>query len=432
MNQSEIATLVGTPRPFEEGLPALCIAELDLREPSPPTEPADVFVASRTTCWACGARSSARFLTPLEVFACGFVHDGSRGAVASLASLGALLERDEAAARERLGVCDDPRCQLRQQCLSPAYRTKWLLGTRRAQGEIPSARLGQNLTIQQNAALLHMVSMSTPRAHLRAMFECLLSNSAWVQERCQKFQATARSVIGNQLFSFVFEDEPAAIRVLSRLPHVYCRVVLWQHITSPMRSRARWFSRLRAILETGTPRVGDALYAMAVVQTIKQCAKGPDGEPQFYVHSEAAAESFKPTAFGAAIKACVDSLPEHWVHAQDPDQERCAPPKRVRASHGVPTCSSLAAESIVKTNDRYYGAMRGLGLGATETEEMLLCFLESLPAGNGRGHEKCLDGTGKTCTVVSLPRVRALSQGGTAARKRLLSSEVVCVQRRKF
>jgi len=421
--RAHLDRLAAIPRAFNEGLPPLLVWDFD--EPLPAIKPKTAQCdPAEFTCFCCGSRAAASFLTPLQVFACGFVLDDSRGATAALASLGDLLYRDPGEAHRRLAVCGGWACLIRQQVISVEDRMRWLSSSR-PQSEY-CVRTGQAETFTANIVLLHSVSKTTPSAHLWALFQHLVENSHFVSERCLKYHATALSATEHpELLGFKFSSAIDTVRAMERFPRMYCNILVWQHVTDVTLSPFRWRARLRVLPESGIPKPADALYACICVQNIRASGRTTDGRARHTCSTHATARVFAPIAFRDGLAACVRAAPKHALKERKDAQElrrfgQGRVPDQIAAVAGTPTCGTLQADSGVHTEQRYYSALRALGLGAEEAEELLPLFVEKLPCGNTVGYEKLKGGehAAKACAVLRMPTVRATTHATNAARVR--------------
>ena len=414
--RAEVEALASSPRLFDEPPPPPpppCGAE---PAPPPATSHPSAETATRGyACWCCN-EPAALFLTPAQVFCCGHVADASRGALAALAAIGGLLQKNPTEARRRLAVCRDVACLLRQQVLTPDHRLAWLADqTRRPQSERGSARKGAH-EMCENSVLLHVVAkaQALPPSHVQALFKHFIAHSPFVRERARRFEATALSATDRpDLLGFRFADAGAVVRAMARFPANYCEAALFAHIADRELSPFRWQAKLRVILESGFPKPADALYTAACVQNVASCGRDDRGNLRHCCATLAAANAFRATAFGAGLAACAGAAPQHALGGWESRQ--------TRAACSVPTCGSLQADSGVHTAHRYRSSLHALGVADDDADAVLPLFVQRLASGNAIGFEKQRDGRAKACSALRMPEVTCYHPHANPTRKRLQS-----------
>ena len=406
---------------------------------------------SRFCCHRCGEGRGFDVQMPLNVFSVAWRCKGGGGrcAIACLKDMAhRLVAGDFATVFARTACCKKLDCLLAQDLVSADDYCSWMeVGNRRPQLERGTLRKDQGLVFSENVILLRILAVQDPpvfsEAELRALFEFVVLNSQFIQEREKRFIATAMAVVENpHLFPFKFAVGQSVVDTMAQIPRNYASAVIFPHIMhrepksskrTPAKQAFRWRSKGNKILETACPKAADALFAIMCDQNAANNGyRKVDGRIEHTVPKGAPyAHLFTPNGFYDALwMACGGEEPKkHPLRFASEERDYrhtssytgsktmremssilnlLSGTKRGTVTWGTgaasaPTCGSLQSNSGVHTRDRYVGALMGMGYTQEQAEEKVNIFIDCYPSGNTVGFEK-LQGKNsaysKACEVI--------------------------------
>ncbi len=377
-------------------------------------------------CHCCGDSGGYDVQLPLHVFMTAFRHPGGGGALAvhCLREMAQHLVRGEfEKVYERTTCCKKLECLIGQGLLSADDYCRWVEVVKRIQLQRGTDRKDQSRLFCENVCLLRMLALEDPAPlsvrELRALFEFLVLNSQFVQEREKRFIATAMAACGNeQHFPYKFADPNSIVRRMAQIPRNYASKLIFPHIVDPSLSPKKWVSKGNKLLETAFPKAADALFVILCLENAhanqneeedgRMVHRVPEGAPY--------APLFTPEGFHDALWwACGGEKPtKYTLHfaSSERDLRQTATSTDTKAQRqmqrmlatlsatqrkatttgkGAPaafTCGSQQANSGVHPKERYWGVLKALGYTDAEATKRLALFLDEWPTGNPHGFEK--------------------------------------------
>jgi len=386
----------------------------------------------RFCCHCCGEGQGFDVQLPLNVFSVAWrsKKGGGGAAIACLKEMARLLiAGDFATVYSKTACCKKVDCLLAQDLMSADDYCAWMESKQRPQQERGTLRKDQGLVFSENVILLRILAVQRPPvfsdAELRALFEFVVLNSQFIQEREKRFIATAMSAVENtHLFPFTFARPQSVVDTMAQIPRNYASSVILPLIMDKDLNAFRWQAKGNKILETALPKAPDALFAIMCDQNAANngyrkvngriAHTVPPGTP--YAHL------FTPQGFKQALWwACGGHKPRKYALRFASAERDYRHTSAYTGSHthremsllisllsgtkrgtfttgtghaSAPTCGSLQANSGVHTRDRYIGAFLGQGFTMEQAEEKANIFIDSYPSGNTVGFEKL---QGKNC-----------------------------------
>ena len=386
----------------------------------------------RFSCHCCGEGQGFDVQLPLSVFSVAWRCKGGGGghAIACLKEMARLLVKgDFAAVFAKTACCKNVNCLLAQDLMSADDYCAWMKFSGRPQLERGTLRKDQGLVFSENVILLRILAVQNPpvfsEAELRALFEFVVLNSQFIQEREKRFIATAMAAVENtHVFPFTFARPQSVVDTMAQIPRNYASAVIFPLIIDKKLNAFRWNAKGNKILETALPKAADALFAIMCDQNAANNGyRKVNGRIAHTVpHGAKYAYLFTPEGFKQALwLACGGEKPTKYTlrfASAERDYRHTSAytgskthrdmsllisllsgTKRSTTTTGTgaasaPTCGSLQANSGVHTRDRYIGAFLGQGYTLEQAEEKANIFIDSYPSGNNIGFEKL---QGKNC-----------------------------------
>jgi hypothetical protein len=403
-------------------------------------------------CYCCGEASGYDVQLPLNVFATAYRTSGGAVAIGCLVEMAQLLVRgDYEAVFKRTTCCKKLACLIGQDLLSADDWCTWIKLVGRPQLVRGTDRTHQSRIFSDNVALLRTLALQQPsilsKEELRALFEFLVLNSQFIQEREKRFIATAMAVVENpQIFTYRFADPQSLVEKMAQIPRNYASAVIFPHIVEGQLTPKKWVSKGNRILETAFPKAADALFAILcddnAASHLYQEVDGrvahrvPRGAPYL--------ELFTVFGFRDALTKAVEASPKYTLRFSS---ERSAPrhvdqsraqrdmknmlaalytTQRSETTTGkgaaaACTCGSQQCNSGVHPKDRYMGVFKALGLTDAEAEKRVAIFIDEHKTGNTVGFEKLRKGShhAKACETIRpveiiVPHVPTLANASRA------------------
>ena len=373
-------------------------------------------------CHSCGQSGGFSVQLPMNVFATAYrTANGVTATKCLLAMADLLVAGDFTAVYERITCCKKLPCLLGQDIMSADEYCTWIRTAQRPQLERGTDRKHQSRTFSSNLTLLRVLATRQPRVtsteQLRALFEFLVLNSQYIQEREKRFIATAMAVVENpHLFPYLFGDRQGVVERMAQIPRNYASRVIFPHLLNSTLNDKKWISRGNRILETAFPKAADALFVIL-------CLDNAAGNLNHEVNGRMAhrvpegakyASLFTPEGFEAALTKAVKASPKYDLRfastgrdfretaSYGNTREQRAYQRMLAAleskhrtdttsGKGAPaafTCGSRQANSGVHPKERYVGVLKALGHDDAEVAKHLALFLDEHPTGNLIGFEK--------------------------------------------
>jgi len=391
-------------------------------------------------CHCCGESGGYDVQLPLHVFMTAYRHPGGGGklAVHCLREMAQHLVRGEfEKVFERATCCKKLGCLIGQGLLSADDYCRWVKVVKRVQLQRGTDRKDQSRLFCENVCLLRMLALENPAPlsvrELRALFEFLVLNSQFVQEREKRFIATAMAAVGSpQHFRFKFADPNSIVKRMAQIPRNYASKLIFPHIIDPSLSPKKWVSKGNRLLETAFPKASDALFTILCLENAhaneneeengRMVHRVPEGAPY--------ASLFTPDGFHDALWwACGGEKPRKYtLHfaSSERDLRQTATSTDTRAQRQMQrmlatlsatqrkatttgkgaaaafTCGSQQANSGVHPKERYWGVLKALGYTDAEAAKRVALFLDEWPTNNPHGFEKLKKGSelSKACETV--------------------------------
>lgn len=396
---------------------------VDVRAPavvargSPPTN----FV-----CACCGQGCGYTLQMPWNVYCTAFRVHGGAHAVSCVVAMASMLERGETRdVLKRVTVCKDVSCMLSMDMLEPEQYAAWMATDgQRPQLERGTARKSQSTSFMKNADLFRALYRGTnpilTAAKVEALFEYVVLNSQYIQEREKKFIATAMAAVDNpNVFHFKFPDPQRLVDRMARLPRYYALRVILPHLLDGTLNEFRWNAKSKRVFETASPKAPDALYAL--MADINAEVNGYEKEDGRFVHRIVSAlqknvDIFTAAGFEEALGKAVEASPQYTlcfsaggaslstVGGKDGAGKGAARYKvheLLRILEGserratttacgavaAPTCGSLQYDSGVHTHERYMAVFTAEGFSEEEARARTAIFVDKHAVGNFVGKE---------------------------------------------
>ena len=392
-------------------------------------------------CHCCGNQGGYDVQLPLNVFATAYRTSSGAAAVQALVEMANLLVDGEfEAVYQKTTCCKKIECLIGQDLISADDWCAWVKVVKRPQLVRGTDRKDQSRIFSENLVLLRVLAMEKPRVlnneQLRALFEFLVLNSQFIQEREKRFIATAMAVVENpQCFNYKFADPQSVVERMAQLPRNYASLVIFPHVLDETLSPKKWVSKGNRLLETSFFKATDALFAIlcdenAAIHGYEE-ADGriahriPEGAPY--------APLFTADGFEAAVTLAVDASPKYTLHfaTTERDLSQTANMAGTRArrdmlrmlaalsssqrrstttgkgARAAPTCGSKQSDSGVHTVERYTSVFRAMGLDEAEAAKRVAIFIDQHKSGNRVGFEKLKKGSllSKACATIRPPEV---------------------------
>lgn len=392
-------------------------------------------------CHCCGEQGGYDVQLPLNVFTTAFRVSGGVAAVKALVEMSdRLVEGDFEAVYAKTTCCKKISCLIGQDLISADDWCAWVKVVKRPQLVRGTDRKDQSRTFCENLVLLRTMAMQDPPvlsvAQLRALFEFLVLNSQFIQEREKRFIATAMAVVENpQFFPYKFADPQSIVERMAQLPRNYSSTVIFPHVIDTTLGPKKWVSKGNRLLETAFFKSTDALFAilcddMAASNQYQEVEgriahRIPEGAP--YAHL------FTADGFRDAITLSVEASPKYTLYfattGRDLLQTASFASTRARrdmqrmlaalastqrrsttvgkGAKAAPTCGSRQSDSGVHTVERYTSIFRAMGLSEAEATKRVAIFIDEHPSGNQVGFEKLRKGSpfSKACATIRPPEV---------------------------
>ena len=375
-------------------------------------------------CHACGQSGGFSVQLPLNIFSTAYRTANSKVAINCLVELSNMLIRGEyAEVYQRTTCCKKLQCLLGQDLISADDYCTWAQKVKRPQLERGTDRKHQSRIFCENLVLLRVLATSTPRVmtnkQLRALFEFLVLNSQFIQEREKRFIATAMAAVGHtEVFPYKFGDPQSVVERMAQIPRNYASRVIFPHVLVSGLNSKKWVSKGNKLLETAFPKAADALFVILCLENAKANEhEVVDGRMVHRVpHDAKYASLFTPEGFHKALwLACGGEKPHKYTlrfasSGRDLRETTSYGNTRTQREYhrmltaltskqrsdtttgkGAPaafTCGSLQADSGVHPKARYLGVLKALGYSDEEAEETVALFLDEHPSGNTVGFEK--------------------------------------------
>ena len=373
-------------------------------------------------CHSCGEGGGFSVQLPMNVFATAYRTANGVTATKCLIEMADLLVAGEfTEVYERITCCKKLPCLLGQNLMSADDYITWIRTAQRPQLERGTDRKHQSRIFSSNLTLLRVLATRQSRVmsteQLRALFEFLVLNSQFIQEREKRFIATAMAAVENpHLFPYLFGDRQGVVEMMAQIPRNYASRVIFPHLLNNALNDKKWISRGNRILETAFPKAADALFVILCLDNAaanlnyevngRMAHRVPEGAKY--------ASLFTPAGFEAALTKAVKASPKYALRfastgrdfretaSYGNTREQRAYQRMLAAleskhradttsGKGAPaafTCGSLQANSGVHPKDRYVGVLKALGHDDAEVAKHLALFLDEHPTGNLVGFEK--------------------------------------------
>lgn len=392
-------------------------------------------------CHCCGNQGGYDVQLPLNVFSTAYRVSGGAAAVQALVELSTLLVQGKfEEVYQKTTCCKKIECLIGQDLISADAWCAWVKVVKRPQLVRGTDRKDQSRIFSENLVLLRVLAMEKPRVmsveQLRALFEFLVLNSQFIQEREKRFIATAMAVVENsQCFNYKFADPQSVVERMAQLPRNYASLVIFPHVIDETLSPKKWVSKGNRLLETSFFKSTDALFAIlcdehAATNGYEEVDgrivhRIPEGAP--YAHL------FTADGFEAAVTLAVDCSPKYTLHfaTNERDLSKTASMSGARArrdmhrmlaalsasqrrsttigkgARAAPTCGSKQSDSGVHTVERYTSVFRSMGLDEAEAAKRVAIFIDQHKSGNRVGFEKLKKGSllSKACATIRPPEV---------------------------
>lgn len=394
-------------------------------------------------CYCCGQGVGYDVQLPLNVFTVGHRMGGGEVGIACIVEMARVLERGEyGQVLSKTSCCRNVRCLLAQDLLSPENYAAWVESkTQRPQLERGTDRKDQGLVFSENVIFLRCLAVQTPAVltdkQLSALFEFLVLNSQFIQEREKRFIATAMAAVENpNHFTYKFGNAQSLVERMARMPRNYASNVIFPHILDKSTSAFRWRSKGNRLIETAFPKAADALFAfMCELNAEVQGNERVDGRIAHRVPVGAPhLPLFTPSGFKAALANAVAASPRYVLQfASSPvamssvqtgtetqrdmtkllqllsgTQKRVATIGKGAAS--APTCGSLQSDSGVHTWERYTGVFKAEGYTDAECAEKVSIFVQKHENGNAVGFDKRAPLSGRAQSSKACAALRPVEQ----------------------
>tara|TARA_B100000963_G_scaffold314690_1_gene293399 strand:- start:1953 stop:3797 length:1845 start_codon:yes stop_codon:yes gene_type:complete len=384
---------------------------------------------SKFSCFACGEDRGYNVQLPLNVYTTAYRTTNGKVAIECLVQMSDMLVKGQfAAVYERTTCCKKLGCLFGQDLLSADdyctwVKTCWAKKQQRPQLERGTDRKHQSRIFSDNIILLRVLAMQQPpvlsEEQLRALFEYLVLNSQFIQEREKRYIATAMAALENpHLFPFQFADRQSVVEKMAQIPRNYAsRVIFPLVVDTQIAKPKKWVSVGNKKLETAFPKAPDALFVILFLENAKinqfQEVNGrivhrvPEGAPH--------AALFTPEGYEDALTKAVNAKPEvplKFASSAD-DLYQATSYGNTRAQRemqkmlaalawggqrsstttgkGVAaafTCGSRQANSGVHPEERIRGVLKALGYTEEEEDKFADMMVDRWPTGNTVGKEK--------------------------------------------
>ncbi len=387
-------------------------------------------------CFACGCNAGFCVQLPLNIFSTAYRTANGRVATKCLIELSNKLMRGEfAEVYERTTCCKALPCLLGQDLMSADDYCTWAKTVQRPQLERGTDRKHQSRIFSENLVLLRVLATRKPSVvstkQLRALFEFLVLNSQFIQEREKRFIATAMAAVENShLFLYEFGDPQSVVEKMAQIPRNYASRVIFPHLLNFDLNDKKWISTGNKLLETACPKAADALFVILCLDNAKSNENQEvNGRMVHRVpHDAKYASLFAPKGFERALKKAVKASPKYDLRfaSSGRDLRETASYGNTRTQReyqrmlaafnskhrsdtttgkgaaGAFTCGSLQADSGVHPKARYLGVLKALGHSDAEAEKLVTLFLNFNPSGNLVGFEKLSKDShlAKACSTV--------------------------------
>ena len=380
------------------------------------------------TCWNCGKHPGAQVQLPVDVFGVAYRTQGELAAMECLVAMAKMLATKQYnEVLTRTTCCSTVRCMLSQGRLCPENYRAWVCagtatGTYRAQLERGTERKDQGLVFSENVILIRMMAVQKPQilseAELSALFEFVVLNSQFIQEREKRFIATALAAVDNEkAFMYKFSNARKLVAEMAKLPRDYASIVIFGHVMDMTLTAEKWKSKGNRLFETAYPKAYDALFAFLCVDNAAHQGNPTNSDGRI-IHrvpvGASYASIFTHAGFRDALARAVKASPKYilkFAHENDTSNNSrgglgtktqrdtvgllrllSGSQKRTYAvangAVGKPTCGSLQSDSGVHTFERYMAVFKASGFTDAEAKAKVEIFVVMHESGNKVGFEK--------------------------------------------